>query len=444
MSRNSTTSRDGKTGEMGDRNANISMGNISVHPQSASSIRSKRTLPAPPPRARPSLRRGSGPSPGRSVHCPEGWHTFRMAAADFFVKMLDVINTSFNIFKAILTRLLFSLHAIITIWRTEENTGQPLFWLFCLPLYFLLVEGVITIKKRKGLEWKWFCPSVLFYLMSVIPSLWVLEFDIMYKRFKSPEECPMFFSQTDENSTVSVTTAQTTLHTVTATHNTTASSGHGPPSLFSVFPLGDSAWVLALHQTMLCILILGRWMLPKPGDVSRDQLSQLLLVYFGIAADILEFQLESVKEDAVKCNEGLIVMVMVFWTWSLIQFTLVLTATKTGQVVEDTKLDRINLHGCCESEVWSILVAMLMQDLPFLVVRLFLMIQYNSVHQMMIFFTAKNILVLMLQTYRWYVLMAERRAERQQLVDQGRRQKEGKSARPWETRRVHNWIDDAC
>eukprot|EP00058_Branchiostoma_floridae_P003522 XP_002589010.1 hypothetical protein BRAFLDRAFT_87483 [Branchiostoma floridae] len=440
MSRKSETS----TGEMGDRNANISMGNISVHPQSASSIRSKRTLPAPPPRVRPSLR-GARPSPSRGIQCPEGWHTFRMAAVDFFGKMLDVINTSFNIFKAILTRLLFSLHAIITIWRTEENTQEPLFWLFCLPLYFLLVEGVITIKKRKGLEWKWFCPSVLFYLMSVIPSLWVLEFDIMYKRLKSPDECPMFFPTVaaDDNSTVVSTTIQTThAHTATVTPNTTAS--HGPPSLFEVFPLDDSAWVLALHQTMLCILILGRWMLPKPGDVSRDQLSQLLLVYFGIAADILEFQLESVKEDAVKCNEGLIVMVMVFWTWSLIQFTLVLTATKTGQVVEDTKLDRINLHGCCESEVWSILVAMLMQDLPFLVVRLFLMIQYNSVHQMMIFFTAKNILVLMLQTYRWYVLMAERRAERQQLEDQGRRRQEGKSARPWETRRVHNWIDDAC
>ncbi|KAI8480906.1 transmembrane protein 26, partial [Branchiostoma belcheri] len=430
MSRKSTGSRDGN--EMGDRNANISMANISVHPQSASSVRSKRAQPAPPPRARPSLR--GRPSPSRSVHCPEGWHTFRMAAGDFFEKMLDVINTSFNIFKAILTRLLFSLHAIITIWRTEENTGQPLFWLFCLPLYFLLVEGVITIKKRKGLEWKWFCPSVLFYLMSVIPSLWVLEFDIMYKRFKSPDECPKFFPQTtpDGNSTeVSTTTVQTTVFTATVTPNTTAGSD-GPHSLFEVFPLDDSAWVLALHQTMLCILILGRWMLPKPGDVSRDQLSQLLLVYFGIAADILEFQLESVKEEAVKCNEVLIVVVMVFWTWSLIQFTLVLTATKTGQVVEDNKLDRINLHGCCESEVWSILVAMLMQDFPFLVVRLFLMIQYNSVHQMMIFFTAKNILVLMLQTYRWYVLMAERRAEREQLEDQGRRHKEGKSARPWE------------
>ena len=38
----------------------------------------------------------------------------------------------------------------------------------------------------------------------------------------------------------------------------------------------------------MLILIIGRWLLPK-GDLTRDQLSQLLLVYIGTAADIIEF-----------------------------------------------------------------------------------------------------------------------------------------------------------
>ena len=38
----------------------------------------------------------------------------------------------------------------------------------------------------------------------------------------------------------------------------------------------------------MLILIIGRWMLPK-GDMTRDQLAQLLLVYIGTAADIIEF-----------------------------------------------------------------------------------------------------------------------------------------------------------
>ena len=46
-------------------------------------------------------------------------------------------------------------------------------------------------------------------------------------------------------------------------------------------------WVVLIEQLLLFFLILGRWMLPK-GDISRDELSQLLLVYIGMAADIIE------------------------------------------------------------------------------------------------------------------------------------------------------------
>lgn len=39
-------------------------------------------------------------------------------------------------------------------------------------------------------------------------------------------------------------------------------------------------WVTLIEQFLMLILIVGRWMLPK-GDLTRDQLSQLLLVYIG-------------------------------------------------------------------------------------------------------------------------------------------------------------------
>ena len=46
--------------------------------------------------------------------------------------------------------------------------------------------------------------------------------------------------------------------------------------------------MLTLHQVLLFVLVIGRWLLPK-GDITRDQLSQLLLVFIGVGADILEF-----------------------------------------------------------------------------------------------------------------------------------------------------------
>ncbi len=50
----------------------------------------------------------------------------------------------------------------------------------------------------------------------------------------------------------------------------------------------EDTLVVLIEQLLMLILIIGRWMLPK-GDLTRDQLSQLLLVYIGTAADIIEF-----------------------------------------------------------------------------------------------------------------------------------------------------------
>ena len=61
--------------------------------------------------------------------------------------------------------------------------------------------------------------------------------------------------------------------------------------------LTSDQWVWVIEQVLLLFLILGRWMLPK-GKLTHDQLSQLLLVYIGTAADIVEF-FEAFKEEEV-------------------------------------------------------------------------------------------------------------------------------------------------
>lgn len=55
-------------------------------------------------------------------------------------------------------------------------------------------------------------------------------------------------------------------------------------------------WILALHQILLILLILGKWLLPLGGGVTRDELSQLLLIFVGTAADILEFTSETLSD----------------------------------------------------------------------------------------------------------------------------------------------------
>lgn len=176
----------------------------------------------------------------------------------------------------------------------------------------------------------------------------------------------------------------------------------------------SNEWELILQQTLLLLLILGRWLLPK-GDITRDQLSQLLLVYIGMAADILEFNLESLKDEKVFCDVVLIILILGIWSWSLVQFTLVLTSVagkRRRAVLQDgsnsCSAECCVCCSCCQNEMWSMMVTLIMQDGPFLAMRLYLMIEVKIFSIMMVFFTCKNILVILLQFYRMIILCGQK------------------------------------
>lgn len=247
-------------------------------------------------------------------------------------------------------------------------------------------------------------------------------------------------------------------------------------------------------------------MLPK-GDLSRDQLSQLLLVYLGMAADIIEI-FEAFNEDNVMHNRGLIIGLLCIWSWALMQFTLVYTATRGrrykstmygNESVNDSaspqqasprkvapspqtnisfespnekpkpkratfkKISRVvsmavqwqgglndraigdgdslplkstspvdpdriipvrrddeeveDSHPTCtclESDTWAIIASLLMQDGPFLMIRVILIARYQVLSYLNIFFTCKNLLVIFLQVYRLIVVQIELRQKEQE------------------------------
>ena len=59
----------------------------------------------------------------------------------------------------------------------------------------------------------------------------------------------------------------------------------------------------------------------------------------------------------------------------------------------------------------SVAVFLVLQDVPFLATRLYILIVYELKHQMMIFFTGKNALVVILQVYRIIVLKVTKKLE---------------------------------
>lgn len=71
-----------------------------------------------------------------------------------------------------------------------------------------------------------------------------------------------------------------------------------------------------------------------------------------------------------------------------------------SSILSDKAIHRRALHG----EVFQILVTLVMQDGPFLILRLYLIVEFNVVSEMHIFFTCKNAIVSILLVYRLCIL----------------------------------------
>ncbi|XP_060568428.1 transmembrane protein 26-like isoform X3 [Ruditapes philippinarum] len=305
--------------------------------------------------------------------------------------------------RALLVRILFACHGVMAIWRLYMVTGSVWCWYLGGALFLLFLETLITIAKKRGKEWKWFCPSVFFYLGSVVPAIWFLELHEMEARISLRE-------QAETNST-NVTISR-------ARGNDTKESLNLNLDDFGLsisIPIAFSAdlWLRVLEQFLLLMLIVGRWILPK-GSISHDQLSQLLLVYVGTAADIVEFY-EAFSEDEVKYNRLLCYIILGIWSLSLLQFTMVLTASKARRDQVGLPMQRTEFEddgGCCNPELYGILTSILLQDLPFLCVRLMLIFWYHVVSYTNMFFTSKNSLVIILLIYRLIVVHTEARKKR--------------------------------
>ncbi|EDS31509.1 transmembrane protein 26 [Culex quinquefasciatus] len=300
--------------------------------------------------------------------------------------------------KAIITRILFSAHGFIAIWQVTQNTRDPLYWCLCVPIGVLFFEAIFTLAIKKNQEWRWFCPSVFIYLSTIVPAIWLLELDKLEKR--------SLFQDQMLNETI----------------NFAATVGKDLKDLNKMLgvkiqlpeiQLNADTWVTLIEQFLMLVLIIGRWMLPK-GDLTRDQLSQLLLVYIGTAADIIEF-FDSFKDSKIANEPVLVLLTLSIWSWSLLQFTIVLSATRArkprgGGVGggDDVTTHCCNI-SCCNIDVWGIALNILLQDAPFLAFRLLIIVHYKIITYMNIFFTCKNTLVILLQLYRLYVVHSENR-----------------------------------
>nr|XP_004657842.1 transmembrane protein 26 isoform X1 [Jaculus jaculus] len=300
--------------------------------------------------------------------------------------------------KALVPRLLFVLHSLVGVARVTLVLKNPQYWLLALLNLLLLLETVLTLKFKRGGGYRWFSPAIFLYLINIIPSLWLLEMYYRNQYCRTQSQMSQNLSRKSDFNQTQMSHEHTFgMEIIEMGRNLVTNLSSGC----------DQVWTLGLHETLLLVLILGRWLLPIGGTITRDQLSELLLIFVGTAADILEFATQTLNEKDVRSNPVLVFAILGIWTWNMLQFPLDLPVQL--KVVCPSKVKArgfASLFFChYSSDLWTICLSLFIQDGPFLVVRVILMSYFKVISHMLVFFTVKNSLVIMLHLYRLVALI---------------------------------------
>ena len=131
-------------------------------------------------------------------------------------------------------------------------------------------------------------------------------------------------------------------------------------------------------------------------------------VYYKIKINYFSETID--EEDPTQaCDSSLHLVVWGCWALSLFQFSIVLTAfVKQKQKRQTALLCCTRWRLFTNPEIWGIFVVLFLQEIPFLTARIYFIFYLKIQSQTMIFFGVKNLLVVMLQVYRFIYIFKRR------------------------------------
>ncbi|XP_060593509.1 transmembrane protein 26-like [Ruditapes philippinarum] len=296
-----------------------------------------------------------------------------------------------KIFRAILTRLLLLTHCVVAILIVAKTVDVRFYGIFAPYIFFFLLETSVILYCRWGCEWSRICTCFCIYLSTVVPVLWIL-------RLHDANQDGGSAKGLNDTTTTATATNTTTIPPLSITNGGNNTSDElFQASKLTTFLLNVGP-ISLLEQSMMFLVILCRWLLPR-GRIDRNSLSQLLIMYSAISADILDFS-EIFNKDQIKHSGPFRYVVLGVWSWSLVQFVVVITTSFAIKRHERNTVSRSQDR----SEILSVLMVLFMQDGPFLGVRCYAIFYIHISEYLIMFFSLKNALTLILGFYRLLVL----------------------------------------
>ncbi|CAF1300245.1 unnamed protein product [Rotaria magnacalcarata] len=331
-----------------------------------------------------------------------------------------------TIVKSLLVRVFLLAHGLLCTWRVIDTSDNQYCWIILAGLGFLLVETGIVIWLRNGHEFKTVAFCIIFYLSCIIPSLWLIHIETANRKlFHLAEDKlnaratppPIHYRQQHSisNSTLlSDGSAAQMSHLLAATTPVIISIGHVECHDKAWYYMDEQRWLDALQETMFIVLCITRLVISRE-HMSVAKSGIVLFVTLVNSIDLLamshSLQYHDIIIERIWMYVGLALLSIGLFQMAFIDTDGLAPITDQLTLDGKRKLSK-RIHFLQDQTICPLFRSLFIHDGLLLLYRTLLVARIRCSKPTIIFFMAKNVLVMTLHCYRVYRISKDRHKKR--------------------------------
>ncbi|XP_052820409.1 transmembrane protein 26-like [Mya arenaria] len=288
--------------------------------------------------------------------------------------------------RVVILRAIMITHIALSTWRVADVMQNNAFWFLALMCVIVLIKDGLELRKNcekqcqnKGCKKQCEPPveyndttskwrsTLIVYVVCMVPIVWILTYHL---HSSASTLTP------SGNASTLVTTTQESI-------------------ILGLEKLEDRTWIWVVINSMMYILLFTRCLYDGSSDDSK--LSENLLGFLGTASDIMDL-FSLFEEEEILQSQLLTYLILFAWTLSLFQFAPILSNFDCFK--RRKPYGEQNTTDASEVSNAKILLVIAVQDGPFIIVRVLIMVVLMKAMSNLVFFIIKNIVTLILADYK--------------------------------------------
>ncbi|CAF0803592.1 unnamed protein product [Adineta ricciae] len=296
-------------------------------------------------------------------------------------------------------------HGLVCSWRVIDTNDNQYCWIILIGLGFLLVETGVVIWLRNGHEFKVVAFCLIFYLSCTTPSLWIIHFDTANRKLYRLAEDKLNARATGPSVHMRrqqyISTNSSSAQTLSTSTSLIQSIGQLECHDKAWYYMDEQRWLDAIQETMLIVLAICRLLLSRE-HMTVEKSGIILLITLVNGADLLAMS-HSLQYHDVIVERLWMYIGLVLLTIGLFQMAFIDTdgLTPSSTLNSKGKLKK-RIHFLQDQNLCPLFRTLFIHDGLLLLYRTLLAARVRCSKPTIIFYMAKNFLMIALHCYRAY------------------------------------------